>query len=175
MILGFIKIIFCLTVMYLATFSQITLLQYDFSNSTLVPYEYSLIYIAVFALSLAFRVNYAFIAIIIYLLAGLIGLPLFAYGGGWTYIFQSSFGYVLGLLPLSLITFLFKHLSNDFVLRSFNGKSLGPIVGILVAHGFGLFFLALTGRLSLASLMCMSSYQLFYDLFLGYLTLMFFL
>jgi len=102
-------------------------------------------------------------------------LPLFAYGGGWTYIFEPSFGYILGLLPLSLISFLFKHLSNDFVMRSFNGKSLGPLTGMLVAHGFGVFFLAVTGRLSLASLMCMSSYQLFYDLFLGYLTLMFFL
>jgi biotin transport system substrate-specific component len=175
MILGIIKILFCLVAMYLATFTQITLFQYDFSKSILVPYEYSLIYIVVFILSLAFRVNYAFVAVIIYVLAGLIGLPLFAYGGGWTYIFEPSFGYILGLLPLSLISFLFKHLSNDFVMRSFNGKSLGPLTGILIAHGFGLTFLALTGRLTLSSLMCMSSYQLFYDLLMGYLVVMFFI
>jgi biotin transport system substrate-specific component len=175
MILGLIKIVFCLAVMYLATFSQITFLQYNFSESSFVPYEYSLIYISVFALSLAFRVNYAFVAVIIYLLAGLIGLPLFAYGGGWTYIFEPSFGYLLGLLPLSLITFLHKHFSGEFAMKSFNGKSLGPLMGILIAHGFGMFFLALTGRLSLSSFMCMSSYQLFYDLFLSYLLVMIFL
>ena len=175
MILGLLKIIFCFSLMYLATFSQITLLQYDFSSSSLVPYEYSLIYITVFALSLAFRVNYAFIAILIYLLLGLMSLPLFAYGGGWTYIFEPSFGYVLGLLPLSLMTFLLKHLSNNFVLRSFQAKSFGPIAGIVVAHGFGFFFLALTGRLSLASFMCMSSYQLFYDLVFGFFCSNFFM
>lgn len=35
----------------------------------------------------------------LYLLLGLIGLPIFAKGGGLQYIFEPSFGYVLGLIP----------------------------------------------------------------------------
>lgn len=35
----------------------------------------------------------------LYLLLGLIGLPIFAKGGGLQYIFEPSFGYLLGLIP----------------------------------------------------------------------------
>ncbi len=40
----------------------------------------------------------------LYLLLGLVGLPLFTQGGGPMYIMQPTFGFLLGLLPLAWVT-----------------------------------------------------------------------
>ena len=45
----------------------------------------------------------AFIAIAIYILMGLVGLPVFASGGGFSYVFVPSFGYLIGFLFGSII------------------------------------------------------------------------
>lgn len=45
----------------------------------------------------------AFIAIAIYILMGLVGLPVFASGGGFSYVFVPSFGYLMGFLFGSII------------------------------------------------------------------------
>ena len=39
------------------------------------------------------------LAILAYLLLGLVGLPIFTMGGGLGYVFQPSFGFLLGLIP----------------------------------------------------------------------------
>lgn len=41
---------------------------------------------------------------LIYMVLGLIGLPVFAQGGGIGYIFNPSFGYIIGFLPGAFIT-----------------------------------------------------------------------
>ena len=40
----------------------------------------------------------ATIAVVIYLVMGLIGIPIFTAGGGFSYVFQPTFGYLLGYL-----------------------------------------------------------------------------
>ena len=40
----------------------------------------------------------AFISQLLYLMIGLIGIPIFANGGGITYVFQPTFGYLIGFL-----------------------------------------------------------------------------
>lgn len=35
----------------------------------------------------------------VYVLLGLIGVPIFALGGGFSYVFQPTFGFLLGLIP----------------------------------------------------------------------------
>lgn len=40
----------------------------------------------------------AFLSQLLYLLMGLAGLPVFSKGGGLTYVFQMSFGYIIGFL-----------------------------------------------------------------------------
>lgn len=35
----------------------------------------------------------------VYVLLGLVGVPIFALGGGFSYIFQPTFGFLLGLIP----------------------------------------------------------------------------
>lgn len=39
------------------------------------------------------------ISVLVYLLVGLLGAPVFAAGGGFTYIFRPGFGFLLGFIP----------------------------------------------------------------------------
>ncbi|NCC54715.1 MAG: biotin transporter BioY, partial [Erysipelotrichia bacterium] len=40
----------------------------------------------------------AFISVLLYIVIGLIGIPVFANGGGIAYVLQPSFGYLLGFM-----------------------------------------------------------------------------
>jgi len=42
-------------------------------------------------------------AVVIYIFLGLIGLPIFAEGGGFAYIFKPSFGYIIGFILQELL------------------------------------------------------------------------
>ncbi len=39
----------------------------------------------------------------VYVLLGLVGLPIFTLGGGFTYIFQPTFGFLAGLIPAAAV------------------------------------------------------------------------
>ena len=39
----------------------------------------------------------------VYVLLGLVGVPIFALGGGFSYIFQPTFGFLLGLIPAAWV------------------------------------------------------------------------
>ena len=40
----------------------------------------------------------------VYVLLGLVGVPIFAQGGGFSYVLQPTFGFLLGLIPAACIT-----------------------------------------------------------------------
>ncbi len=87
----------------------------------------------------------AFISSFLYILTGLIGLPVFANGGGISYILQPSFGYILGFLPCVLIVGrLSSTVSSD--IRKYFAASLA---GILTVHIIGLVYYILISRLYL--------------------------
>ena len=46
--------------------------------------------------------RYGALSQLLYLALGLVGLPVFTAGGGPTYIFQPTFGFLLGLAPMAL-------------------------------------------------------------------------
>ena len=39
----------------------------------------------------------------VYVLTGLVGIPIFALGGGFSYVFQPTFGFLLGLIPAAWV------------------------------------------------------------------------
>ena len=43
--------------------------------------------------------SYGALSQAVYVLLGLVGVPIFALGGGFSYIFQPTFGFLLGLIP----------------------------------------------------------------------------
>lgn len=48
--------------------------------------------------------RYALISVLLYLIAGLIGLPVFASGGGIGYVFMPTFGFLVGFAPGAYFT-----------------------------------------------------------------------
>lgn len=56
----------------------------------------------------------AFIAIAIYIMMGILGLPVFATGGGFSYVLMPTFGYLIGFLFGSVIVgFLMSYLKSQ--------------------------------------------------------------
>ena len=167
------KIIFCYSMLCLSAFVQVPLLQYDASLDGFTPYNYSLLYIVCFALSLIFKNNYAFIASVLYLVSGLCGLPIFAFGGGYEYIWEPSFGYLIGLLPLSVMTFYVRYHWDALGFKTFKNRSILPLLALILAHLIGLLYLLIMQKFSFNNFMSMTVYQLFYDIFWGHLFIIF--
>lgn len=60
-------------------------------------------------LPLVFRANIGVAAVVLYLILGALGLPVFAGGlGGWKYFYSTSGGYLVGFFIIAFITSLLK-------------------------------------------------------------------
>jgi biotin transport system substrate-specific component len=81
--------------------------------------------------------NAAFLSQVAYLILGLLGLPLFDRGGGWQYIFEPHFGYLLGFLVGAWICgdWAFKKLA------SVNNLMLSCCAGLASIHLLGIVYL----------------------------------
>lgn len=74
----------------------------------------------------------------LYLIIGLLGLPVFAHGGGPGYVLQPSFGFLIGFIPGAYLMGKFiEDKENLTFLRTVNAL----IIGQLVIYIFGLTYL----------------------------------
>lgn len=66
---------------------------------------------------------------LLYVGLGLVGVPIFTSGGGFSYVFNPSFGYLLGFILVPIIVGLITHqVSNPGFLRIFLASALGIFV-----------------------------------------------
>ena len=73
-----------------------------------------------------------------YIILGLTGLfPVFTQGGGWSYLLEPTFGYILGFIPgaglCGLLAFRYKLTGESLAFSS--------IIGLLTIHVFGIVYL----------------------------------
>lgn len=66
-----------------------------------VPVTLQTFAVAVLAAGFGWRIGVA--TVLLYLIEGLAGLPVFATGGGIDYIFRPSFGFLVGYLPMAYV------------------------------------------------------------------------
>lgn len=78
-----------------------------------------------------------FVAVLVYLLLGLFGLPIFAAGGGITYIFRPSFGFLMAFAAAALVVGLLAERTNK---RTFVNYFLIALVGFAITYGIGLIY-----------------------------------
>jgi len=76
------------------------------------------------------------IAIALYAVGGLLGIPWFAYGGGLAYVLQPTFGFILAFIIGGYIVGVFRERSN-----SLTSISIGAVVGTLVVWILGMMYL----------------------------------
>lgn len=82
---------------------------------------------------------------VVYVAAGLAGFPIFTMGGGPGYVFQPSFGFLLGLIPMALVTGLIAQGGGDRPLRVILACAAG--VGALYLVGLPYMYLIFTAYL----------------------------
>ena len=75
-------------------------------------------------------------SIILYILLGLCGLPIFAIGGGISYITEPGFGYILAYIPAGY--FAGSILKDDF---SFINILKAGLIGVLIIHFVGIIYM----------------------------------
>ena len=121
----------------------------------LVPITLQTLFVVLSALVLERRL--AVLSVIVYIMIGLVGFPIFANGGGINYIFSPTFGY--------LLAFIFA----TYFISSFKEKNIyiSTAIGMLIIYFFGMIYFIfiqymLNGKVYLIS-------YLFYNLFLVFL------
>ncbi len=85
------------------------------------------------------------LTIAVYIFAGLLGLPVFASGGGFSYALNPSFGYLIGFLLASVIISFLKSKKKT------NGLFLMGVITILVVHIFGFLYAYFISNLYLSN------------------------
>jgi biotin transporter BioY len=78
------------------------------------------------------------LAVIAYLIEGIIGLPFFTSGGGFTALLGYTGGYLIGFIPAAYITGFLAQKGWD---RKISTTILAMIFGNIVIYTFGLFWL----------------------------------
>jgi biotin transport system substrate-specific component len=136
------KISFCIVLLVFAFLSQIPLFGFDFSNAQFTSFLYSPALLIVFILSCIFRNNYAFISLICILIGVLFGLPLFSFGGGWRYIFEPSFGYIIAMIVMSVMVFYHCYHSEDK-----ENLYRNALLSLFLANLFGVVYFIFTNRM----------------------------
>lgn len=74
----------------------------------------------------------------LYVGIGLIGVPVFTKGGGFSYVFQPTFGYLLGFI---LCAFIIGKLTEKVEKVTFVKMFIPVIIGLIVVYGFGVSYL----------------------------------
>jgi len=106
-----------------------------FFTGGLVPF--SLLPLMVFLSGIVLGPKYGALAMTIYLLLGLFGLPVFSSPpfGGIGYVFKPTFGYIIGYIPAAYVT-------GKVYGRGGIGRALaGALAGLAVLYGAGLSYL----------------------------------
>ena len=77
------------------------------------------------------------LSVALYVLLGLAGVPVFTEGGGPSYIFQPTFGYLIGFIAGAWVTGRIVELSDSI---SFAKTLFANLMGLLVVYLFGMVY-----------------------------------
>lgn len=106
------------------------------------PIPITLQTLAVIFIGLFLGLKKSFIVFFCYILMGLLGLPVFSGGGGFVYVLQPSFGFIIGFLCSSLVTGLKWGNQHwwSIILKAILGLVVLDVVGLvymtLIAHTY---------------------------------------
>ena len=82
--------------------------------------------------------KYGAISQAVYVLLGLVGLPIFAQGGGFSYVLQPTFGFLLGLIPAAWVIGVLAKRPLKFW-----RTALAMLAGLAVLYAIGVPYMAL--------------------------------
>ena len=126
-------------IIYTGLFASLIIIgaQLKISNP-IVPFTLQFLFVALAGLILGAK--YGAMSVIIYLCLGLAGLPVFANGGGISYIAKPTFGYLAGFIVCAFITGLISFKLKPSVTCYFTAS----IIGLVILHIIGIPYLYLS-------------------------------
>ena len=77
------------------------------------------------------------LAVVVYIVLGLIGLPVFTQGGGPGYIFQPSFGYIIGFAVAAYVN---GKIANAKTHPSYRRLLGANFLGLFIVYAFGMIY-----------------------------------
>lgn len=120
----------------ISLFTALTIIS-SMLHFTLGPIPFSLQIVTVFIVAHLFSVKVAFWSQALYVIMGLLGLPVFASGGGLFYVLKPTFGFLIGFVIAAWIMAWFKERSEK---TSISNIFIINIVGTVVIYIFGCIY-----------------------------------
>ncbi|MEA5012014.1 MAG: biotin transporter BioY [Angelakisella sp.] len=78
-----------------------------------------------------------FTSVSVYILMGLLGLPVFAEGGGFAYVLKPTFGYLIGFAVAAYVT---GNIANKVSHPSFKRLFAATFIGLFIVYLFGMVY-----------------------------------
>lgn len=102
------------------------------------PFTLQLLFTTLAGLLLGARLG--FISVCVYIVIGLIGVPIFTQGGGPAYVLQPTFGYLIGFAVGSYVVGL---LTERFVRLTLTNLIIGNFINLFIVYLFGMIYVYL--------------------------------
>lgn len=112
----------------ISAFIQIPLPYFDY-----VTLQFLIVLLAGFLLG----ARWGSFSVLLYVFIGLLGIPVFAAGGGPGYILQPSFGYLIGFV---LSAYVCGYIIDIFPNKNRNTFIIASCLGLLITYGIGLVY-----------------------------------
>ena len=100
-----------------------------------VPFTLQFLFTMLAGLLLGERLG--FTSVMVYIMMGLLGLPVFTEGGGLAYILKPSFGYIIGFAIASYIT---GAIANKVTRPSYKRLLIANFIGLGIVYLFGMVY-----------------------------------
>ena len=168
---------FCILLLIIATFTQVTIThpyiplsysgsEYEVGHHFTKTYRYIPQIPMIFFIVALLGRKFGILTILGYIILGLF-FPIFALGGGISYLFEYGFGYILAFIPAIFFTGTLLKIKTD-ILRIM----LNAILGVLTIHILGVLYMLFVAALRHAPMdlifswiVSQSGVQIFYDMF----------
>lgn len=111
-----------------------------------VPFTLQILFTTLAGLLLGSRLGAT--SVCIYIALGLLGLPIFAEGGGFAYVLKPSFGYIIGFAVAAYVTGFFARQKSS---PSFARLLLANFVGLAIVYLSGMVYYYLMSRFYLGT------------------------
>ncbi|MBQ4114925.1 biotin transporter BioY [bacterium] len=173
---------FCILLLIIATFTQFSITHYYFpldvsayQDNGLFDYTKTYRYIpqipTVFFIMALLGRKFGILTVCGYIILGMF-FPIFALGGGITYLFEYGFGYILAFIPAMFFSGTLLKVKTDFL-----RIVLLTILGVCAIHILGILYMLFIATLRHAPMDLISSWissqsgvQIFYDIIFSVLT-----
>ncbi len=112
-----------------------------------IPIPYINVTLQVFFVALAGMLlggKFGALSVVVYIMLGLIGIPIFTEGGGFFYILKPTFGYMIGFIIGAYVT---GKIANAATNPSIKRLFIADLIGILIIYAFGVVYFYMASNL----------------------------